>query len=64
MKRIVASGQLGTIARVNVWANMSWDPVRDASQSNAVPQGVDYDLWLGPAPKRAFNACSISQVRA
>ncbi|MFZ4629260.1 MAG: Gfo/Idh/MocA family protein [Blastocatellia bacterium] len=20
-----------------------------------VPEGVDYDLWLGPAPKRAFN---------
>jgi predicted dehydrogenase len=20
------------------------------------PQGVDYDLWLGPAPKRPFNA--------
>ena len=19
------------------------------------PAGVDYDLWLGPAPKRAFN---------
>ncbi|MCH8923315.1 MAG: hypothetical protein IIA67_09245, partial [Planctomycetes bacterium] len=22
---------------------------------SAVPQGVDYDRWLGPAPKRAFN---------
>jgi len=21
----------------------------------AVPEGVDYDLWLGPAPKRPFN---------
>ncbi len=21
-----------------------------------VPSGVDYDIWLGPAPKRAFNA--------
>lgn len=20
-----------------------------------IPQGVDYDLWLGPAPKRSFN---------
>jgi predicted dehydrogenase len=20
-----------------------------------IPEGVDYDLWLGPAPKRAFN---------
>ncbi|MEJ7617296.1 MAG: Gfo/Idh/MocA family oxidoreductase [Pyrinomonadaceae bacterium] len=22
---------------------------------SAVPQGVDYDLWLGPAPQRPFN---------
>lgn len=56
MKRIVASGQLGTIARVNVWANMDLGSITSVAQDGPAPQGVDYDLWLGPAPKRAFNA--------
>jgi predicted dehydrogenase len=25
-------------------------------QDSDVPAGVDYDMWLGPAPKRPFNA--------
>ncbi|MBL8176190.1 MAG: Gfo/Idh/MocA family oxidoreductase [Bryobacterales bacterium] len=27
-----------------------------SGQSGPVPPGVDYDLWLGPAPMRPFNA--------
>jgi predicted dehydrogenase len=26
-----------------------------AKQDAAVPEGVDYNIWLGPAPERAFN---------
>lgn len=32
-----------------------WRDTIGKKQDEAVPQGVDYDLWLGPAPKRPFN---------
>ena len=31
------------------------DTDRQARPCQPVPAGVDYDLWLGPAPKRAFT---------
>ncbi len=48
------SGDLGTISRVKAWsytgkAKLSRVP------DEATPEGVDYDMWLGPAPARPFN---------
>ena len=56
MKRIVDSGDLGTIARVNVWANFAYAAILNPAQDSQVPAGVDFDMWLGPAPRRTFNA--------
>jgi predicted dehydrogenase len=51
----VKSGALGKIRVVKVWAYQDWmgniAPVPDG----APPATVDYDMWLGPAPKRPFN---------
>jgi predicted dehydrogenase len=51
----VKSGQLGKVRVVKAWAYQDWmgniAPVPDA----APPSTVDYDMWLGPAPKRPFN---------
>ncbi|MEJ7616940.1 MAG: Gfo/Idh/MocA family oxidoreductase, partial [Pyrinomonadaceae bacterium] len=51
----VRSGQLGKIRVVRTWAYQDWmgniAPVPDAEP----PATVDYDMWLGPAPKRPFN---------
>ena len=56
MKRIVDSGDLGTIARVNIWANFSYAAIQNIVPDGPVPDGVDFDMWLGPAPQRSFNA--------
>jgi predicted dehydrogenase len=49
------SGKLGKIRLVKAWAYQDWmgniPPVPDSE----APSTVDYDLWLGPAPKRPFN---------
>ena len=51
----VHSGKLGQIRLAKAWAYQGWmKPVTVVSDSD-VPSGVDYDMWLGPAPKRAFN---------
>lgn len=52
---IVRSGVLGNIRLVKVWAYQGWMKPVPVRPDSAPPEGVDYDFWLGPAPKRAFN---------
>jgi len=54
--RFVQSGQLGNIRLVKCWAYMGWKQPLPIVPDGPVPAGVDYDRWLGPAPKRPFNA--------
>ncbi len=56
MKRTVESGKLGNIARVNVWANFAYAAILNPAKDSDVPAGVDFNMWLGPAPQRTFNA--------
>ncbi len=52
---IVKSGLLGDVHLVKAWIYKGYDnpfPVREDTEA---PANVDYDMWLGPAPKRAFN---------
>ena len=51
----VHSGKLGPIRTVKSWAYMDWFKILKRLQDSPVPAGVDYDMWLGPAPARAFN---------
>ena len=51
----VRSGKLGRIRVVKVWAYQGWMKPVPRLPDGPVPAGVNYDLWLGPAPKRAFN---------
>ncbi len=48
------SGQVGDIHLVKAFVN--YNTTKPVLQPNAeVPAGLDWDFWLGPAPKRAFN---------
>ena len=49
------SGKLGDVHFARVVNMKLWPPIGHKEDS-PVPPGVDYDLWLGPAPKRPFNA--------
>ena len=51
----VRSGQIGTIRSVKTWAFMPYGKTFPKVANEPVPAGVDYDMWLGPAPKRPFN---------
>ena len=51
----VQSGQLGKIRTVKTWAYQGWMKPVPIYQDGNVPDGVNYDMWLGPAPKRPFN---------
>jgi len=51
----VQSGVLGDIRTVKVWTYLDWITPPPVVADSPVPEGVDYDMWLGPAPKRPFN---------
>jgi predicted dehydrogenase len=51
----VKSGALGKIRLVKCWAYQDWMGNIPKVPDSEPPPGVDYDMWLGPAPKRPFN---------
>lgn len=48
-------GKIGTLRKVNVWGNFNYGIGPVKVNDEPVPKGVDFDMWLGPAPKRTFN---------
>ncbi len=50
----VQSGALGKIHLVRVFNMMRHRPQRKGPDQ-PVPAGFDYEIWCGPAPKRAYN---------
>jgi predicted dehydrogenase len=55
LRALIRSGWLGKIHSVHVWANFGYVVLPTPLPDAPAPAGVDYDLWLGPAPERPFN---------
>jgi predicted dehydrogenase len=53
--RFIHSGKLGKVRMVRAWAYLDWVGGIGNPPDGEPPAGVDYDLWLGPAPLRPFN---------
>lgn len=54
----IRNGELGQITTVNVWNVWTTQEMGGGlgnPPDSDPPPGVDYDLWLGPAPARRFN---------
>ena len=52
----VHSGQLGNIRTVKVWCYQGWMKPGAVVPDSTPPEGVDFAQWIGPAPRRTFNA--------
>src|SRR5690606_23175676 len=52
----IKNGNIGQLRKVNVWGNFNYGIGQKKVPDSAVPEGVDFDMWLGPAPQRSFNA--------
>src|SRR5439155_3752236 len=53
-RELVQSGKLGRVPFIRTWIAGNRPSIGRAKDGKP-PQGVDYDLWLGPAPRRSFN---------
>lgn len=68
---LVQAGIIGPVQEVHVWVSRGWGwqseadaqrhkdivwVVQRPADSQPVPEGLDWDLWLGPAPARPFHS--------
>lgn len=51
----VRAGKLGTIRKIKTWGYFGYGAGSPKVPDSSVPDGVNYDMWLGPAPKHSFN---------
>jgi predicted dehydrogenase len=52
---LVHGGEIGRVRLAKAWSVHRRQSI-GLKTDGTPPAGVDYDLWLGPAPERAFNA--------
>ncbi|MDX2049305.1 MAG: Gfo/Idh/MocA family oxidoreductase [Chitinophagaceae bacterium] len=49
------AGKIGQLRKVNIWQNFSYGVGQPKVADEPIPAGVDFNMWLGPAPERSFN---------
>ncbi|MFT5126180.1 MAG: putative dehydrogenase [Kiritimatiellia bacterium] len=59
VSEFIMDGAIGKVREVHAWSNRS-NPISPRgiprpSDSPAVPEQLDWDLWLGPAPERPYH---------
>jgi predicted dehydrogenase len=55
------SGVIGPVREVHNWSSRPYwaQGIERPKREEPVPKGLDWDLWLGPAPVRPFNSVYI-----
>jgi len=51
---LVQTAAIGPVKEVHVWAGATYGNI-ELSKPGVPPENLDYDLWLGPLPYRAFR---------
>ncbi len=54
-RELIRSGHIGQVVAVRMWYYRNVMPGFGSPPDGDPPPGLDYDLWLGPAPKRPYN---------
>jgi predicted dehydrogenase len=59
----IQDGAIGKVAEVHVWSDRpaGWWPqgIERPTDTPPVPEGLEWDLWLGPAPSRPYNPAYV-----
>jgi hypothetical protein len=67
---LIQSGAIGAVSEAHVWVGRAWGRQSEEeakaandivfvqerpAEAEPIPEGLNWDLWLGPAPERPFN---------
>jgi predicted dehydrogenase len=52
---IIKSGMIGKVRKVDIFSNKNWGGGDRPTDTPPVPETLDWDLWLGPAPWRPYH---------
>jgi predicted dehydrogenase len=56
---LIQANAIGPVGEVHVWCGKSWGGGDRPKDTPAIPDGLHYDLWLGPAPERPYHPTYI-----
>src|SRR6185295_14112595 len=60
---VIRAGLIGEVKELHVWTDRpaGWWPqgVLRPTDAQTVPPGLDWDVWLGPAPERPYNEAYV-----
>ena len=56
---LVRGGAVGPIDEVHVWSSARYGRNERPADTPAVPEYLDWDLWLGPAHERPYHPCYL-----
>ncbi|HEX5272433.1 MAG TPA: Gfo/Idh/MocA family oxidoreductase [Gemmataceae bacterium] len=51
---LIQSGAIGAVKEVHVWVGTGYGGAKRPTETEPVPKGLHWDLWLGTAPDRPF----------
>jgi len=54
---LIKSGPIGEVKEVHTWCDQAWAPGDRPKNSPPVPEYLQWDPWLGPAPYRPYHPC-------
>ena len=57
LKKMLEDGVIGNLQEIHNWSNRPVWPqfTRNPTESMPIPDGMNWDLWLGPVPDRAYH---------
>jgi predicted dehydrogenase len=57
----IMAGAIGKVREIHSWSNRRPDisprGIPRPAETPPAPEGLDWDLWLGPAPRRPYHPC-------
>ncbi len=54
-RELVRGGHIGKVVSIRMWSYRNVMPGFGSPPDSDPPPDLDYDMWLGPAPKRPYN---------
>lgn len=58
----VRNGRIGTLKKISIkipGGHSNWNQMADRKDPEEIPEGLNYDLWEGPAPHREYRPATL-----